>query len=625
MRFSWWGRGLLPVAFAGDVRHDLPMDEPGVTWFTGPAEDRRRYAVASPEPLPGGQGFVFEAEQVAGEPTAVSLKLMEDADSAMEERIKQRWSIVTAAPHPRLALPVEVFRGPGLFTGNPPPLEDSDLLYGSTAWVPGASLRSLAPLSADQVAVIIQDLSAALAHLHDSCGLVHRDVHPGNVIVGSDGHATLIDLGAARPPDDDVTTTVAGVLGFIPPERTEGPGDRRSDAWGLGMVAAFALLGHPIGHHASARLEEDLERVLGTSGRTREAARLISRMTATDPAARPVDLVGWSTELATALQQPAHRMRRRWAAAAMAATVLTAAAVSALAFDRGGTDDASPAATPTSEVPATGTECSFPIGAPEPGLTEGQVQSVQNAVPQLEALRGSACGTSPASLFGEAVHQAISEDGSSEQIIVSPVGAVRVSAAEWASYQEIAGRQRPENAITFGGYPISADTNSSATLIELSNGGVVLGRRDDTQSFWMPEAVLDRWLEHGGADGALGYPMTNPFYVPEGVRQDFEGGFMELPASTSEPVAAIEPSLLLVQLTDQPETPLVGVELEGKILRQPTGTAWWIDGDGRRRWLPDGSTYTCVGGDEIVVADDLPGSAVATVPLGPPATCEEAS
>lgn len=554
-------------------------------------------------------------------PLAVSLKLIEDADSATEGRIKQRWSIVTGAPHPRLALPLELFRGPGLFTGEPPPIEDSDLLYGSTMWVSGASLRSLPPLTPDQVAAVAQDLSAALAHLHDTCELVHRDVHPGNVVIEDDGHATLIDLGAARPADDSTTTTVAGVLGFIPPERTEGPGDRRSDAWGLGMVSAYALLGHPIGNQAPAHLEEDLRTVLGPSGRAREVARLIGQMTARDPAARPTDLVGWSEELAFALQQPARGGRHRWPVAV--ATVLAAVVIYTVAVAREGVNDASPRSTPTSEVQAPGVDCSSDIGAPESGLTEEQTTSVQKSVSQLESLSGSACGTSKATLFGEAVHQSISENRSTEQIIVSPAGAVRMSSAEWASYQEIAGRQRPENAITFGGYPISVDTDSSATRIELANGGLILGRRDDTQSFWMPEAVRDRWLEEGGADGALGYPMTNPFFIPTGVRQDFEGGYMELPAATSAPVAAIEPALLVIHLANNPQVPLAGLDLEGRIIRQPTGTAWWVDAEGRRRWLPDGATYECVGGDEIVVANDLPGSAVATVALGPPATCNE--
>src|SRR3546814_11067991 len=77
------------------------------------------------------------------------------------------------------------------------------------------------------------------------------------VIVDPDGHATLIDLGAARPRGSAIATTVAGVLGFIPPERSTGPGDHRSDAWALGLTAISALPGHPPGRSEERRVRQE--------------------------------------------------------------------------------------------------------------------------------------------------------------------------------------------------------------------------------------------------------------------------------------------------------------------------------------------------------------------------------
>ncbi len=91
-----------------------------------------------------------------------------------------------------------------------------------------------------------RDVAAGLAALH-AHDLVHRDIHPGNVVVDDWGRAVLIDLGSARPDDSGTTTTAAGALGFIPPETTHTIGGPAADRWGLGMVTAFALLGHPRG------------------------------------------------------------------------------------------------------------------------------------------------------------------------------------------------------------------------------------------------------------------------------------------------------------------------------------------------------------------------------------------
>src|SRR3546814_7071696 len=96
------------------------------------------------------------------------------------------------------------------------------------------------------------------------------------VIVDPDGHATLIDLGAARPRGSAIATTVAGVLGFIPPERSTGPGDHRSDAWALGMTAIYALLGHPQGSMTRADLDDELRGRLAGTPEARRAIGLLS-------------------------------------------------------------------------------------------------------------------------------------------------------------------------------------------------------------------------------------------------------------------------------------------------------------------------------------------------------------
>lgn len=96
---------------------------------------------------------------------------------------------------------------------------------------------------------------AALDAAH-SQGILHRDVKPGNVLVGPDGSAVLTDFGIARAADSQVTTTAGTILGspsYISPERaraekTGPPGDM----WGLGATLYTAVEGHPPFERGSA-------------------------------------------------------------------------------------------------------------------------------------------------------------------------------------------------------------------------------------------------------------------------------------------------------------------------------------------------------------------------------------
>lgn len=91
---------------------------------------------------------------------------------------------------------------------------------------------------------IARDLCAGLAHVH-ALGLVHRDVKPRNVLVGSEGAARLTDFGAVKGEDATLLTQVGqlvGTIAYMAPELISGDAvDARADLYGLGAVL-YSLL-----------------------------------------------------------------------------------------------------------------------------------------------------------------------------------------------------------------------------------------------------------------------------------------------------------------------------------------------------------------------------------------------
>jgi serine/threonine protein kinase len=95
-------------------------------------------------------------------------------------------------------------------------------------------------------AELLATVAEALQHAHKQ-GLVHRDVKPGNILIGNDGKPFIVDFGLAlREENIGKGPKYAGTPAYMSPEQARGEGHRvdgRSDIFSLGVVFYELLAG----------------------------------------------------------------------------------------------------------------------------------------------------------------------------------------------------------------------------------------------------------------------------------------------------------------------------------------------------------------------------------------------
>jgi serine/threonine protein kinase/cyclophilin family peptidyl-prolyl cis-trans isomerase len=231
----------------------------------------------------GGMGQVFLGASPGGRKVAVKLMLPEHAaDQEFRERFRRE---VAAARQ------VGGFHTAHVVDADP----DADPPWMVTAYISGLSLdatvREGGPLDSTAVRALGAALAEGLAAIH-ACGLVHRDLKPGNIIMAEDG-PRIIDFGIARAADASILTSsgvVIGTFAFMSPEQVSGdPAGPESDIFSLGSVLAYAATGH--GPFDARTIPAIIHRIVSQPGDLQAVSAplrdIIGACLAKDPAGRP--------------------------------------------------------------------------------------------------------------------------------------------------------------------------------------------------------------------------------------------------------------------------------------------------------------------------------------------------
>ena len=188
----------------------------------------------------GGMGVVYKARDLRlGRLAALKFMASEDeARDAATRRFLREAQAASALDHPNVCTLYEIGE------------TDCGQTFLAMAFCQGETLRSRlrrGPLDAREAVEIAIQVADGLAAAH-ARGIIHRDIHPGNILL-SDGLVKIVDFGVARLADPEQTRltrdgVAVGTIPYSAPEQLCGEEvGPEADLWSLGVVLYEALAG----------------------------------------------------------------------------------------------------------------------------------------------------------------------------------------------------------------------------------------------------------------------------------------------------------------------------------------------------------------------------------------------
>jgi eukaryotic-like serine/threonine-protein kinase len=295
----------------------------------------------------GGMADVYRATDQLLRRT-VAVKLLRDVSASESDRRRFAAEAQTLAQlnHPGLVTVLDAG------SADDRPYLVMELIDGPSL----AASSSGVPLSVAQTASIGAQVADALAYVH-AAGIVHRDIKPGNILLGAAGQAWLSDFGIARLVEDAARHTATGLIvgtaSYLAPEQLRG-GDvtAAADVYSLGLVLIEAITGNPA--YPGTGIEAAMARLSRQPGVPEQLPadwqRLLRAMTDLEPGSRPTaaavsttlrsieDDPGHTRVLTQAVERPATRGRLVWIGALIAAAALVAIGAVMVVTGTGGGD-----------------------------------------------------------------------------------------------------------------------------------------------------------------------------------------------------------------------------------------------------------------------------------------------
>jgi protein kinase-like protein/PASTA domain-containing protein len=242
----------------------------------------------------GGMGQVWRGrDALLDRPVAVKLLRSEyTQDETVRSRFRTEARLAGRLLHPNIA---------ALYDYGEAVTDDGEVVaHLVMELVDGEPLSALLAregrLTPDRVLDLVGQTAAALTAAH-AAGVVHRDVKPGNVLVGADGVVRITDFGIAWSAGSAPLTRTGQVVGtahYLAPEQAAGgKAGPASDVYALGMVAYECLAGrrafdgeHPV-QIALRQIRDEPDPL--PDDLPAPVRDLVARMLVKDPAGRLAD------------------------------------------------------------------------------------------------------------------------------------------------------------------------------------------------------------------------------------------------------------------------------------------------------------------------------------------------